>query len=197
MHKRLSLITASVLIYYAFVSISSCQKEYYKAGSIQSSIPSDSGAVQDSNQIADTVLSTCESCNNADSTGGFKWGFTIGSSRLCGNVTNGVLSPDGDAMTFFGPSLCSIDSGLIITAFFDKILREDRYNIIASRAYLQYYDNVNISDVLQSKPADIFSLTIDNYTHQTGIATGTFNGAVRNKNGNIVIVEDGRFIVKF
>ncbi len=45
-------------------------------------------------------------------------------------------------MTFFGPSLCSIDSDLIITASFDeRALTRDQTSITANYTALEYYDN--------------------------------------------------------
>jgi hypothetical protein len=70
-------------------------------------------------------------------------------------------------------------------------------NITASRASLEYYDNTTMSDILQSKRPNIFSLTIDNYSHETGVAIGTFSGSVLDRSGNIIKVKNGRFNVKF
>lgn len=99
---------------------------------------------------------------------------------------------------FFGPSVCSADSGLIITAYFNNpALNKDQSNITADQATLQYYDNTTGSDVLLSMRPNIFSLTIDNYIRSTGITIGSFGGSVVDKNGNIIKVDAGRFNIKF
>lgn len=153
---------------------------------------------QDSTETAGITFPKCMSCNSIDTSFGYKWSFKVGRSLLCGNVTKAVLSPNRDAMTFFGPSACSEDSGLVITAYFNnQVLNKDQSNITTSRAALQYYDNTAMSDILQSKQPNIFSLTIDSYFRQTGIAIGTFSGSVVGKNGNIIKVDAGRFKIIF
>ena len=192
--KSFSLFTASLLLLTLSILYISCEKEYsYEGGPLQ-----DSTIIPDSTKPIGITFPKCTGCNSTDPLATLQWSFKIGSSFLCGNLTRGVLSPDGDGMTFFGPSTCSRDTGLIITAVFDtKLLNKDQSNLTASRASLEYYDNTTMSDILQSKRPNIFSLTIDNYNRQTGIATGTFNGSVLDSDGNIVKVDAGRFNVKF
>ncbi len=184
---------------YAILFALGCKKEYsYEGGAIQNyPILPDSTIAGDTTQIINTIPN-CDGCNSIDEAVDLKWSFKVGNSSLCGNVTRGVLSPDGDGMTFFGPSTCSRDSGLIITAFFSgQVLNHDQNNLTASRASLEYYDNITMSDVLHSKRPNIFSLTIDNYVHQTGVVTGTFYGSVLDKNGKIIKVESGKFSARF
>lgn len=120
----------------------------------------------------------------------------INNAALCGHVTRVVISPDHKGMTFFGPSLCSADSGLIITAFFDKeVLGTDQNNLPADRVSLQYYDNTTNIDVMVSKQPNVFSLTITSFKVQAYM-TGTFGGWVVDKNGALVKVEYGKFSVK-
>jgi hypothetical protein len=194
MSQKPSYIIYFFFSLYLLTLTGGCEKEYsYEGGPVQ-----DSTIIQDSIKPVSITFPNCTSCNNTDPSATLKWSFEIGNSFLCGNITKGVLSPDHDGMTFFGPSACSYDTGLIITAMFNsKMLNEDQSNLTASSASLEYYDNTATSDILQSKRPNIFSLTIDNYTRQTGIATGTFNGSVLDRNGNIVKVDAGRFSVKF
>ncbi len=179
------------------ILIGGCAKEYSNEGGPEqdSTMPGDIIVRQDSASI---TLSDCKGCNSTDTSSGFRWSFKAGITFLCGTVTKAVLSPDSNGMTFFGPSACSLHSGLIITAFFsNQTLNKDQSGIAADRASLEYYDNTTNSDVLQSKQPNIFSLTIDSYIRQTGISTGTFSGSVLYKNGKIIKVDSGRFRIKF
>ena len=203
MSQKLPYIIGFFLVLYILALTGGCKKEYsYEGRPMQypiqlpdSTVTGDSTVIEDSTSII--TFPKCIGCY-ADTLSALTWSFKVGSSLLCGNVTNGVVSPDGGGMTFFGPSSCSRDSGLIITAFFsDQTLKKDQSNITASRASLEYYDNTTMSDILYSKRPNIFSLTIDNYIRETGVATGTFNGSVLDMNGNTIKVKDGRFKVKF
>jgi len=203
MTQKLTYIICFFLVLYILVFAGGCKKEYsYEGEPIQGPIQfPDSTVIGDSTIIGDSTsiiaFPKCNGCNT-DVLSALTWSFKVGSSLLCGNITRGVVSPDGGGMTFFGPSSCSRDSGLIITAFFsDQTLKKDQSNITASRASLEYYDNTTMSDILQSKRPNIFSLIIDNYVRETGVATGTFNGSVLDKDGNIIKVYAGRFNVKF
>ena len=171
-----------------------CEKDYsYEGGPVQVDSIIAPGTPGDSAM----PFPSCAACN-LNNTQSMTWSFKVGNSSLCGEVTNAVLSPDRDALTFFGPSFCSADSGLIITAYFDnQLLNADKHNIVASRAILQYYDNIGPSNVLVSKAPDVFNLTIERFTHQTGIATGSFGGFVRMENGAAVKVDTGKFNIQF
>lgn len=185
---------------YILAVIGACKKEYsYEGGPRQDSTRlSDLTPIQDSTETAGITFSNCVSCNSIDASSGYIWSFKVGGSLLCGSVTKAVLSPGRDAMTFFGPSACSEDSGLIITAYFNnQVLNKDQSNITTSRAALQYYDNTAMSDILLSRQPIIFSLTIDSYIRQTEIAIGTFSGSVVDRNGNIIKVDAGRFKIIF
>ena len=194
MSQKSLYIICFFFILYIITLTEGCKKEYsYEGGPLQ-----DPTIILDSTKPGSITFPICKGCNSTYTSATLKWSFKVGGTFLCGNITNGVLSPDGDGMTFFGPSACSRDTGLIITALFNnKILNKDQSNLPASRASLEYYDNTDLSDILQSKRPNIFSLTIDNYIQQTGVATGTFNGSVLDKNGNIVKVDAGKFNVKF
>ncbi len=98
-------------------------------------------------------------------------------------------------ITFFGPSACSVDTGLVMSVFLPVALDRDRSNITASRAAFYYYDNNSTNDIFDSQPEKPFTVTIESFKISTGIATGTFSGTVFNSNGDTAIVRDGRYKV--
>ncbi len=190
-----------LFIWFCFITcgISSCKKEYSFEGN---AVNSDTTRLQDTSIVRDTSISaiqfaTCKGCNTIDTASGSHWSFQVGEVKLCGGVTRAVISPDSLGMTFFGPSLCSIDSGLIITVFFlENTFNKNQINIIASRASLQYYDNITPSDVMVSKRPNVFNLTILNFTPAVGFS-GVFNGWVIDRLGKLVKVDNGKFIIRF
>lgn len=200
MMQKLPNIISLFFVLYILTVTFGCTKEYsYEGGPIlDSTFIHDSTIIQDSTKPSDITFLGCTGCSDICTSATLKWSFKIASSYFCGNITRGVLSPDGDGMTFFGPSACSNDSGLIITAFFNNtLLNKDQSNLTASHASLEYYDNITMLDMLYSKRPNIFTLKINSYIRQTGVATGTFNGVVLDKYGNIVKVDAGKFTVKF
>jgi hypothetical protein len=181
------------------INFTNCAKEYSFEGGATPPIPSqpDTSGGQDSSTTPGITLPTCRGCELTDTSSSGKWSFKIGGSSLCGFITNAVASPDKTAMTFFGPSACSVDSGLIITAYFNTpVLSNNQTNLTAASAALEYYDNTTLSDVFKSKPPNILSVTINSYDHQTGITDGTFAGSVVNKNGATIKVDAGKFKIK-
>lgn len=197
-NRNLTYILCFIFILYLLSPIGGCKKEYsYEGGNV----PSDTSIIRDTIVIKDTATSVvfpaCISCNSIDTFSASIWSLKVAGVVLCGKVTRAVVSPDSSGMTFFGPSICSVDSGLIITAFFfDGSLSKDQSNLIAERASLEYYDNTTSSDVLVSKKPNNFSVTIISYNPQRGM-TGTFNGWVVDKKGNVVEVDDGKFGINF
>ncbi|MCW3109735.1 MAG: hypothetical protein JWQ09_4241 [Segetibacter sp.] len=192
-------IVCFFIILSIFTQIAACEKEYsFEGGLRQDSTLLNDSTRQDSSIIPVITFPVCKDCNTTDTSSAFRWSFKVGSSLLCGNITRAVLSPDSNAMTFFGPSTCSADTGLIITAYFNnEVLNNDQSNVTADYTTLEYYDNTTMLDILQSKQPNIFSLTFDSYKQQTGIATGRFSGSVVDKNSNVIKVEAGRFKIKF
>ena len=125
------------------------------------------------------------------------WQFMTGPSAMCGPVTNALLSRDKKALTFFGPSACTIDTGLIMTAFFDTPLDGDRAEVVATRAVLQYYNKNAAEDVFRSDPNHRFTFIIIQYTEATQTATGQFRGYAYTPNSTAILVESGTFNIHF
>jgi hypothetical protein len=200
MRQKPPYIICFFFILYILTLTEGCEKEYsYEGGPIPDSTTiRDSTVIQDSTKPIDITFPYCNGCNNIAPSDTLIWSFKVGSSLLCGNIIKGVLSPGGDGITFSGPSTCNDNTSLTITAlFYNTKLNKDQSNLTASQASLEYYDNITMDDILQSKRSNFFSLTIDNYVLQTGVASGTFNGSVFDKNGNIIKVDAGKFSVKF
>ena len=193
------LVIFFLLLSTLFLFATACEKEYsYEGGPDADPAVPDSLMAEDSSSNTTTLSFTfCQACATLN-TSELYWTFRINNIAFCGTVTNTVVSPERDALTFFGPSICSPDSGLIITAFFEaNKLSNNLSNLQATRASLEYYDNIGGTDVLASKRPHIFNMRITEYVQQTGIATGTFGGLVLTKNGEVVKVDDGRFTIKF
>ena len=124
--------------------------------------------------------------------------FIVNGTVVCGSVTGAVKTIEGTAMTFFGPSACSKDTGLIITAYFPTpSLLANSTKQAADRIAFEYYDNVTPSQITAALFTSTFSLVIDQYTQQTGIATGTFSGQARTSNGKSVTITSGKFNITF
>jgi len=126
-----------------------------------------------------------------------EWNFKTGNSFLCGGVTNSgfIGGYSRTDFTLFGPSACSIDTGLVISAYLSVPLDRNRANLTTYRAAFYYYDHHAPKDILESLPSEPFSVTIQSFNYATGIATGTFGGTVYKANGDTTIVTDGKFKV--
>ncbi|QEC69949.1 hypothetical protein FRZ67_22595 [Panacibacter ginsenosidivorans] len=177
--------------------LSGCAKEYsYEGGPVQDttndSIPSDT--------IPKQVITfpVCSQCKYWDNTLPSTWSFNYDTSLLCGNMTNGIIAPDRSGFTFFGPSACSPDTGIVITAYLSSaLLTSDRSNITTNQVIFEYYDNVTLTDIFATGKLGTFSLTIDTYEYSTGMAKGRFSGYVPTKTGDTVLIKNGKFQVKF
>ena len=140
----------------------------------------------------------CSSCRVSDDLLLSKWNFKTGNSFLCGDVDKAGAGIDAEkkAFTFFGPSACSLDTGLVMTVYLPITLDEDRFNITTTKAAFFYYDHHATKDILISQPATLFSVTIQSFIYATGIATGTFKGTVFKPNGDMVFIDEGKFKIK-
>jgi hypothetical protein len=140
----------------------------------------------------------CSLCHIQNNLSVGQWNFIVGNSFLCGSVTNSGFFSGYSKMdiTFFGPSACSVDTGLVVSAYFSVPLDQDRYNLTTSSAAFYYYDHNATKDILISLPPGLFSVTIESFIYTTGIATGTFQGIVYKANADTAIVTDGKFKVK-
>lgn len=178
-----------------------CIKEYSFEGAVVDTtiIPTDTIPLPvDSTTNMEYEFPVCDSCKNIEGYNLGKWSYKTGKSVLCGNITAAIRSPDSSAFTFFGPSACSLDTGVIFTVYLDENkLNKDLSNIGSSKVIFYYYDNVSHKDIFTSENYAMITVTIDSYNHATGIARGRFYGITIRKDASAATIEDGKYEVKF
>ncbi|HEY8657451.1 MAG TPA: hypothetical protein VIL78_00325 [Hanamia sp.] len=168
-----------------------CQKDYSYEGGDTTAIIGDSTVPPPL-----TEFPNCSSCKVTDELTLAKWNFKTGNSYLCGGVDKSGFIGVNKTFTFFGPSACSIDTGLVMTVYLPIALDQDRFNIITNRAAFYYYDNNAPKDIFISQATALFTVNLQSFIYATGIATGTFNGTVFKPNGDTAYIADGKFKVK-
>ena len=174
-----------------------CHKEYsYEGSDTTATIVRDS--VRPAPGPIVKEFPDCSLCDINSELSVGQWNFKAGNSFLCGGVTNsgfigGFSKTD---FTLFGPSACSIDTGLVISAYLSVPLDRDRANLTTSRAAFYYYDHHAPKDIFISLETEPFSVTVQSFVYETGIVTGTFSGIVYRANGDTAHIVDGKFKVK-
>ncbi|MFI5187897.1 MAG: hypothetical protein ACHQF0_14295 [Chitinophagales bacterium] len=140
----------------------------------------------------------CSLCHPADELQLSTWNFKTSNSFLCGVVNNAGagIDPEKKDFTFFGPSACSIDTGLVMTVYFPVPLTRDRSNITTNKVAFYYYDHHAPKDIFIALSTAPFYLTLKSFTYATGIATGTFGGIVYRANGDTALIREGNFSIK-
>lgn len=201
MLRRFVLIICSGLLIFQLISYESCRKEYsYEGGPADTlnTIPVIDTLSNDSTDSYEPIaFPYCPSCNGQQGYILNTWNFKYDTSFFCGSVTRSVMNMEKTAFTFFGPSACSLDTGLIMTVYLINPLEKDEANITASRAYFQYYNNKGIQDIFESSDSIPIILTIEKYTLSTGIATGRFSGLAKSDRNTKVKIQDGKFMIQF
>ena len=141
-------------------------------------------------------LPGCLLCKETDALTIGKWSFKNGNTYACGGTDNAGFIGTNTTFTFFGPSACSTDTGVVMTVYLPIAFNEDRFNVVASQAAFYYYDHNGTKDIFLSRSAALFTLTVQSYIHATRVATGIFEGTVFKPNGDTSFIRDGRFKVK-
>jgi len=170
-----------------------CKKEYsYEGGAIP--------VIHDtiSHPVPINKFPQCSLCKSTDEMVLGKWNFKTGNSFICGTADGSgfIGGYDKKIFTFFGPSACSIDTGLVMTIYLPVPLDHDMYDVSVSQAAFYYYDHNAPKDIFISLSAAQFTATVKSYIYSTGIATGTFSGTVFKPNGDTAFVTDGNYKVK-
>lgn len=189
-------LAVMLLLPLLWLQTTGCAKEYSFEGTDTTALRRDTIAPPPP-PPGDLVFPVCNLCNATAPMQLGTWNFKIGNSYVCGVTTDAIITADKNAFTFFGPSACSTDSGMVITIYMepDK-LAGDKHNVTISKVVFFYYDHNATAYVLMSQTGVGFTLTIDDYTESTGIATGTFSGGTFRANGAFVYVKEGRFKIK-
>ncbi|HEU0110817.1 MAG TPA: hypothetical protein VFQ73_08075 [Flavisolibacter sp.] len=190
--RLLHIIVLILLVPILWIHGSGCAKEYSFEGA-------DTTASQDTLIIVPTEppFSICEECDSTATITDWKWHFKSTNNFLCGEVDTAIINPERTVFTFFGPSACSDDTGIVMSVFFDPVkFDRDHYNITTNRVAFYYYDNVGATHIFINDQAINFSVTIGNYIHQTRTAIGTFSGQVLKTNGELTTVHSGKFMIR-
>ncbi len=180
--KELFIIIVTLALPWIFQS--GCAKEYSFEGG-------------DSVVVVGSVIPPkpwiCPACIGQDEQIEKKWSFHYENSLVCGIIDTAIMNPERTAFTFFGPSACSKDTGIIISAYFNENpFNKDLFNVTTERGAFYYYDNDSLTHILVSRAGN-FTITIDSYIHQTRLVSGTFSGTSYKTNGGASIVNSGKF----
>jgi hypothetical protein len=173
-----------------FLFISGCAKEYSCESCTGSPI------------IADTLITSlppyvCPSCPGNETFIENKWSFRDDTLLRCGIIDTAIVAPDRTGFTFYGPSACSADTGIVMTILMDTVhLNRNLTNVNSQFAAYYYYDNVGQTYIYMSKQQNPFTVTIESYDYQTKLATGTFSGFGYRTAGGGSAIRSGKFMVK-
>jgi hypothetical protein len=172
-----------------------CIKEYSFERTNRDTIPLNDTLSADSS-VPPAIIPQCALCKSSDSLRLGQWSFKAGNTYLCGSFSNsGFFAGAGRTnFTFFGPSACSVDTGIVVSVYLPVPLDQDRFNIVAANTAFYYYNHNGTQDIFQSRPAFPFSVTVESYIRATNIITGSFAGTVVRENGDTAYIADGRFI---
>lgn len=146
--------------------------------------------------VVSPSFSTCSFCKASDDLLLSKWNFKTGNNFVCGSVTNAGIIGGGQGFTFFGPSACSIDTGVVVSVYFIPVFDHDMYDVTFNEVAFYYYDHNASKDIFISLHEKPFSLTIQSFISSTRIMTGTFSGIVFKPNGDTAVISDGKFKIK-
>jgi len=135
----------------------------------------------------------CPDCIGHDEQILSRWSFHHENILKCGMIDTARVNPERTAFTFFGPSACSSDTGIIISAYLDgNVLNKDLFNISTQNGAFYFYDNVGQTTILISNSAN-FNVTVESYIHQTRVITGKFSGLANYSNGSSSYISSGKF----
>lgn len=191
MSCRFPILKVGIAVVMIAVIYCSCAKEYSFEGS-PVVIRVDTTTVP--------VLNTpyiCPSCVGNESFQENKWSFRDNGLLRCGIIDTAIANPTRTGFTFFGPSACSIDTGIIMTILLDTLrLNRDISNVTYTRSAFYYYDNVANTYIYMSRQQSPFTVTIESYTHSDRMFTGSFSGFAYRTGAGSTSVSSGKFKVK-
>src|SRR3954462_8932421 len=140
-----------------------CTKEYSFEGTNIDTIRTDTTDTIPSPPPA--TLSQCALCNPSDSLKLGQWSFKTRDVYMCGTFSNSGFfdGPDKTAFTFFGPSACSDDTGVVVSVYLPVPLDGDRYDITTTKNAFYYYNHKDTADIFQTHASSVFSVTVQSY----------------------------------
>ena len=177
------------------LNIQGCTKEY--SYEIQPVDTTGNGPDSTDTLQTDFIYFQCPQCEKNPGYIMGKWSFMIDSFSFCGIVTGEVMLTERTAFTFFGPSTCSADSGLIITCYMDEPFAEEAAYVSVDLVTLRYYNHPGAKDMLLADASLGFALVIQNYSKTTGIMSGYFIGNVLTDRNTIERISNGKFEIQF
>ncbi len=186
------MFTRFLVILFLAVLMYGCAKEYsFEGGTLPPPVDT-TRVIQPVNQGP-----VCRACIGNVAAGQDEWTFKSGTWKFCGSVDTAIALGDRTTFTFFGPSACSPDTGMVITVYLSgDTLNRDRQNLHVNRAAFYCYDRVTPTYIFMSQTSNAFSVIIESYTHSTGIAVGSFRGTVFRTDGAAASIDSGRFRIK-
>ena len=179
------------LVMVSLLFVASCGKEYSFEGNTASPV--------DTTGSPAPVLYNfplCSVCATLTITEPSTWSFKMENIPACGKADTAIVIANRTAFTFFGPSSCSIDTGMVITVYLHDTLNKNLAYISTDKVAFYYYDHVTPSYVMMSQVYAPFSVAILDYDHQTKMATGTFEGFALRSDGHWVSINSGKFKMK-
>ena len=138
----------------------------------------------------------CAVCATLSTTELSTWSFKMEDVPTCGRADTAIVISDRTVFTFFGPSSCSGDTGMVITVYLHDTLNRNRSYVYADKVSFYYYDRVTPSYIMMSQVYAPFTGAIRDYNHQTKIATGEFEGVALRSDGHWVSINSGKFKMK-
>src|SRR5262245_54033226 len=126
--KRYYTIFLFLLLSILLLQNTRCAKEYSFEGAKTDTL---------STGRSDTVISQiptpsfCSLCKSTEPITLGHWSFKTDNKYQCGTFTNsGFFSGfEKTNFTFFGPSACSIDTGIVVSVYLPVALDQDQFNI--------------------------------------------------------------------
>lgn len=185
------------VIIFTFVLLifpASCNKEYSIEGRPYI-LPADSIP---NPQISSNELPVCNACSFYPNPVNLnQWMLKAEQSQACGIIDTAITDLGRSYFTFFGPSSCSGDTGLVVTVYLEnESLDRDRSNLTANRVAFYYYDRVTPSYIFITLANSPFTLHIDTYNHQTRLLSGRFSGSALRANGTGAFISEGKFKIR-
>jgi hypothetical protein len=193
-------LLGTVVCCYCLLTSLGCTKEFsYEFRPITDSIVlPDSVIDKDSIPVIPVKEPPCSNCDSLMANFDYTWQFSTNKKTYCGRVLAAYINYERNGFTFFGPSFCAKDSGIVIDAFFAPYsLHQNELKIQVNRVNFQYYDPTIPNQIVSSWTPHPFKFSVDNYERVSNIATGRFNGFAFLLNGDSVKVENGYYRVKF